>query len=100
MRKTTATLHDLDAAAPDQIVRSQSVCNLAFELDGTLGDIAALRLDQIRDRLERRRLAGAVGTEDGDDHDERHALEDKDDMVVHDLDVRHRKDRWSRISAS
>src|SRR5437879_4158773 len=44
-----------------------------------------------RDGLERRRLAGAVGAEQGRDAAlvdvDRHALEDEDHVVVDDLDV-------------
>ena len=53
--------------------------------------IAALRTQQIGDRLQRRRLAGAVRAEERDDPPlgnlERHALQHEDHVIVDDLDV-------------
>src|SRR5882762_6351084 len=81
-------LHD---AAPDHPVRGQPVDPLVLELDRALRDVAALGPEKARDRLERRRLAGAVGAEQRRDPAladvERHALEDEDHAVVDDLDV-------------
>ncbi len=98
-------LHDLDAAAAHQIVGRQPVDALALELDRALGDVAALGLDEIGDRLQRGRLARAVGAEQGDDaalpHFQRHALEHQDDVVVDDLDVLDREDRpWPAAGAA
>ena len=69
---------------------------IAVEQDRALGDFAALGMQQVRDRLQGRGLAGAVGAEQRDDaaarHLERHALEHEDDVVVDHLDVVERED--------
>ena len=69
-----------------------------------LGDVAALGLDEVGDRLQRRRLAGAVGAQQRDDatlpHFQRHALEHQNDVVVDDLDVLDRKDRLCRFGVA
>jgi hypothetical protein len=66
------------------------------KLDRPFGDLAPLGLEQVGDRLQRRRLAGAVGAEQGDDlafrHRQRDPFEHQDHMVVDHLDVVHRKD--------
>src|SRR5207237_1666485 len=81
-------LHD---AALYDLVRRQPVDPRAAELDRALRDLAALGAQEPGDRLERRRLAGPVGAEQGRDAAladvERHALEDEDDAVVDDLGV-------------
>ncbi len=46
--------------------------SLAVEHDRALGDLAALGMQQVGDRLQRRRLAGAVGAEQRDDAALRH----------------------------
>ena len=67
-----------------------------LEYDRALGDVAALGVEQIGNRLQRRRLAGAVGAEQRDDaalwHVERHALEHQDDVIVDHLDIVDRED--------
>ena len=75
----------------------ESACTCcAVEHDRALGDLAALGVQQVGDRLQRRGLAGAVGAEQRDDaaprHVERHALQHEDDVVVDDLDVVERED--------
>ena len=64
---------------------------LPRELDGALGDVAALGAQQARDGLERGRLPGAVGAEQRRDlalaAADGHALEHEDDAVVDDFDV-------------
>ena len=84
-------LHDLEDAAPDDDLGCQSLDALAEELDLPVGDLALLRVEQARDGLEGRALAGAVGPEERDDpplgHLERQALQDEDHIVVDDLDV-------------
>ena len=64
---------------------------VAVEHDRALGDLAALGMQQVGDRLQRRGLAGAVGAEQRHDaalrHVERHALEHQDDVVVDHLDI-------------
>src|SRR5690606_32556622 len=78
--------HDLDAAAPDQIVWRQAVDPLAVELDRALGDLTPLRPNKVRDCLERRGLAGTVRTEQCHDpafrHFQGHTLQYEDDVVV------------------
>ena len=84
-------LHHLDRAAAHEIVGREPVDPLALEQDRALGHLAALGVKEVGDRLERRRLAGAVGAEQRDDpalrHAERHALQDERDRIVDDLDV-------------
>ena len=83
--------HDLDAAAPHELVRREVLDLGPVEYDRALGDVAALGVQQIGDRLERRGLAGTIGAEQRDDpafrHLERHALEHQDDVIVDHLDV-------------
>ena len=83
--------HHLDAAAPHQFVRRQRLHLGALEHDRALGDLAALGMQQIRDRLQRRGLAGAIGAEQRDDAAlvdvERDALQHQDDVVVEHLDI-------------
>ena len=68
-----------------------------IEHDRALGHLAALGMQQVRDRLERGGLAGAVGAEQRHDaaarHLERDALEHQNDVIVDDLDVVDRQDR-------
>src|SRR5438876_3301400 len=86
-----APLQDLHDARAHEVGGVAAVDALPAELDGALGDLAPLGVQQIGDRLERGRLAGAVGPEEGDDAPrgalERHPLEHQDHVVVDDLDV-------------
>ena len=67
MAEAMPALHHLDAAAPHQLVRRRRLHLVALEQDRALGDLAALGMQQIGDRLQRRRLARAVGAEQRDD---------------------------------
>jgi hypothetical protein len=91
MREAVAALHHLDDALLDQIGRRHPVDALALVGDAALRDLAALGAQQVGDRLQRRRLAGAIGAEQRGDaalrHFERNALQHQDDVVVDDLDV-------------
>ncbi len=64
---------------------------VALEQDLAARDLAVLGLEQPRDRLQRRRLAGAVGAEQRHDralgHVEAEAAQHQDDVVIDDLDV-------------
>jgi hypothetical protein len=62
MAEAVAAFHDLDDAAAHEVVGRQPVDALAAMVDAALGDLAALGQQQVGDRLERRRLAGAVST--------------------------------------
>ena len=97
MAEAAPALHDLDAAAADQVVGRARVHLLALEQDGALGDLAALAVQQVGDCLERGGLAGAVGAEQRHDaagrHFQRDALQNQDDVAVHDLDVVDDEDR-------
>src|SRR5439155_1391874 len=62
-----APLQDLHDARAHEVGGVAAVDALPAELDGALGDLAPLGVQQIGDRLERGRLAGAVGPEEGDD---------------------------------
>ena len=101
MAEAVAALHDLDAAAADELAGREPVDARAHELDGALRHLAALRQQQVGDGLQRRRLAGAVGAEQRHDgalgHGQRHALQHEDDVVVDHLDVVEREDRRGRI---
>src|SRR5450755_2029957 len=91
VREAVPTLHDLADAHPHQLVRRQLVDAPPLKLDRALRDVTALRGKQIRDGLQRRGLAGAVGSQQGDDFPlwnlERDALEHENDVIVDDLDV-------------
>jgi hypothetical protein len=91
MREALPAFHHLDAAAAHQFVGRKPVHGDALELDRALGDFTALGVQQIGNRLERRRLARAVRTEQRDDaalrHLKRHALQHQDHVVVDDLDI-------------
>jgi hypothetical protein len=93
-------LHHLTHAAADEVVRCPPVDALAAVFDRAFRDIAALGVQQVRDRLKRRRLARAVRAEQRDDaafgHVERHAAQHEDDVIVDDLDVVDRKRNRSR----
>ena len=70
----------------------QPVDALAVEGDRALGDLAALGAQQVGDRLQRRRLAGAVGAEQRDDaalaaRSSETPFSTRIDVVVDDLDV-------------
>ena len=64
-----AALEHLGDAAAHDVVRRQPVEPLAVEFDRTLGDLAAFRVQQPGDRLQRGGLAGAVGAEQRGDLD-------------------------------
>ena len=76
---------------------------LAVELDRALRHLAALGVEQVGDRLQRRRLARAIRAQQRDDaaarHGERHALQHQDHVVVDDLDIVDRQDRVGRVGA-
>ena len=98
-----AAFHHLEDAAADDLVGIDAVDALAVEDDLAAGDFAVLGLEQSGDRLQRRRLAGAVGAEQGHDRALRHleaqAAQHQDDVVVDDLDVAHAEQRrggWRR----
>ena len=101
MAEAVPAFHHLDAAAPHQLVGRELVDALALEHDRALGDLAALGVQQVGDRLQRRGLAGAVGAEQRHDaalrHVERHALQHEDDVIVDDLDVVDREDGLRRL---
>src|SRR5262245_45976881 len=91
MAEAVAAFHHLDAAAAHQFVGREALHRRAVEHDFAFGHLAAFGLQQVGDRLERGRLAGAVGAEQRHDvppgHAERNALQDQDDVVVDDFDV-------------
>ncbi len=91
MFETVAAFHDLDDAALDQFVGRQAVDAFAPEQYLALGDFAAFGPQKVGNGLQRRRLAGAVGPEEGDDAPlgnlKRYPLQHQDHMVVDDLDV-------------
>jgi len=90
-----APFHHLADAHAHELVGREPVDAMAAEVDRALRHLAALGLEQVRDRLERRALAGAVGAEQRDDralgHLERDALQHQDHVVVDHLDVVHRE---------
>src|SRR6185369_16788938 len=97
MLEAVPALHHLDHSALDELRRVEPVDPLAPEFDVSLRDFATLGTEKVRDCLQRRRLAGAIRPEQGDDLDfgdrERHSLQDEDDVVVDDLDVADREVR-------
>ena len=90
-------LEYLGDAALDDVVRRQPVEPLPVELDRAFGDLAALAAQQAGYRLQRRRLAGAVGAEEGGDASllgtQRNAFQHQDHAVIDDLDVVERQHR-------
>jgi len=86
-----ATFHDLHHATLDEVGRRKVLDALAMQLDGALGDLATLPLEQVGDGAQRRRLARAVTAQDGHDaafgHLQRDTLEHEDHVVVDDLDA-------------
>jgi hypothetical protein len=100
MREAVPAFHHLAHAQAHELVGREAIDALSSELDGALRHLAPLGVQQVRDGLERGRLARAVRTEEGDDaafrHLERHALQHQDDVVVDDLDVVDRQIRAGR----
>src|SRR5262245_61518838 len=92
-----APFHYLEDAAMHDAVRRQARDLLAVEPDAAAGDLAVLDREQARDRLERRRLAGAVGAEEGGDaaatRRKAQAPQNENDVVEDDLDVLDLEDR-------
>src|SRR6266498_2909160 len=86
-----ASLHHLEDAAADDLLGREPVDACSVELDGAVGDLALLGVEEIRDRLQGRRLPGAVRSEERDDLAagdlERESLQHQDHVVVDDLDV-------------
>src|SRR6266542_714659 len=86
-----AALHHLEDAVADDLLGRELVEPHAVELDGAVGDLSLLGVEEPGDGLERRRLAGPVRPEQRDDLPvrdlEREPLQDEDDVVVDDLDV-------------
>ena len=86
-----AALHHLEDAAADDLVGIDAVDALAVEHDLAARDLAVLGLEQSGDRLQRRRLARAIGAEQRDDRAFRHleaqAAQHQDDVVIDHLDV-------------
>ena len=98
-----AAFHHLKDAAADDLVGIDAVDARAVEQDFAADDFAVLGLEQARDRLQRRRLAGAVGAEQRHDralgHLEAEAAQHQDDLVVDHLDVADAEQRgggWRR----
>src|SRR4029453_2920340 len=81
-------LHDAPAADDFRVLAGDA---LSHELDAAAGHPPVLGLEQTGDRLQRRRLAGAVGAEERDDLPlgdfQRESLEDEEDVSVDYLDV-------------
>ena len=67
MLKTVTALHDLTNTHLDQLVWRKPIDAPALELNGALGDFAALGVEQVGDRLQRRGLTGAIGSQQRDD---------------------------------
>ena len=95
-----AAFHHLENAAADDLVGIDAVDALAVEHDVAAGDFAILGLEQAGDRLQRGRLAGAVGPQQRDDralgHFEAEAPQHQDDVVIDHLDVVHGEQRGGR----
>ncbi len=91
MLEHAAALEDLHQAELGHLMRAHAIDALVAELDGALGDLAALGAQHTRYRLQGRRLAGAVGAQERGDAAladvDRHALQHQDDPVVDDLDI-------------
>ena len=83
--------HDLHHTALHQVGGRQIFNTLAAQLNGALGDRAALTLQQIGNGAQCGGLARTVAAEYGDDfalrHLQRDALEHEDHVVVDHLDA-------------
>jgi hypothetical protein len=99
--EATPPLHHLNAAAPHQIVWRQGLHLDAVEQDRALGDLAALCIQQIGDRLQRRCLARTIGAEKRDNsaprHIQRYTLQHEDDVTVDNLDIIDRQKQRCRF---
>ncbi len=97
MGEAVPALHHLDQPAADDIAGVGAVDARAVEGDRALCHLAALGPQQIGDRLEAGRLAGAVGAQQCDDaalwHRERDTFQHQDHVVVDDLDIVDREQR-------
>jgi len=86
-----AAFHHLEDAAADDLVGVDAVDTLAVEQDLAADDFAVFGLEKSRDRLQRRRLAGAVGAKQRHDralrHIEAQAAQHQDDLVIDHFDV-------------
>ena len=84
-------LHHLEDAAADDRRAGRCVDAAGRRSGSAAGDLAVLGLEQARRSPSARRLARAVGAEQGDDlalrHREATAAQHQDDVVVDDLDV-------------
>src|SRR5437764_14742195 len=91
-------LHHVADAAPHDAGRVGVGDGMAVDLDDALGDATPVEGKQPGHRPKRRRLAGAVGAQQGHDPTgrdvETHSPEDKDDVAVDDFDARQPKDGW------
>ncbi len=89
-------------AAADDVGGVEPVDAGAGKADRALGHLAALGAQQVGDRLQAGRLAGAVGAQERDDaalrHRQRDALQHQDDVVVDDLDVVDGEERRRRVA--
>ncbi len=101
MSEATPSLHHLNAAAPHHIVWRQGLHFDAVEQDRALGDLAALRMQQIGDRLQRRCLARTIGAEKRYNstprHIQRYTLQHEDNVIVDNLDIVDRQKQRSRF---
>jgi len=86
-----APLHHVEEPRAHEFVRTASNGVGAVETHGAARHLAVLEREQVRHRLERRRLARAVGAEQRDDrparHGERQPVQRLHCTVVDDLDV-------------
>jgi hypothetical protein len=89
--EAVAALHYLDQAALDNIGSIEPVDPRPVERHRAFGYLAALGSQQVRDRLETRRFAGAVSAEQRDDpalrDSQRDAFKHQNDMVIDNLDI-------------
>ena len=83
--------HHLNDPATHQQRRIEAVHTLATIFDAALGDLTTLGTQQIRNGLERGRLASSIGTQEGHNGPlgnlERDAFEDEDDVVIDHFDI-------------
>jgi len=101
MLEHAATLEHLGDAERGDVERAHCIDASFAELDRALGDLAALRMQQIGDRLQRRCLARTIGAEKRDNsaprHIQRYTLQHEDDVIVDNLDIVDRQKRRCRF---
>jgi hypothetical protein len=94
--ENAASFHHLNDPTAHECSRFRPIDPCAEELNAALGDLAALDMQEIRDGLQRRAFASAIGPEKSHNtplgNDQRHPLQNQNNMVINHLNVVHREE--------